>query len=208
MDLKTLGEHFDKMILLHESADTTQPGGLRRLAVCREPTRRILPGLHRQMGKVDPYLVATFRRLVVGATPWPLFIHGGVGTGKTLAALSLADFSTTACYWTVETLCDDIMDRETHSGAGWDLIAQRDLAILDELGERTNVGDLQYTTVKKFLDQREQKSGRVGIYISNLTPDELVQMFDRRIVSRLTAGTTVKLTGEDQRSAESRKAKS
>ncbi len=40
---------------------------------------------------------------------------------------------------------------------------------------------------------------RVAMYISNLSPAELADLFDDRIVSRLTAGSVLKLTGPDRR---------
>lgn len=118
MDQKptTIAEHFDRMILPHASGDDTAADGRRRLALRKAPERRLLPMLHRQMSQVDPRLVAVFRKLIAGEAAWPLFVHGDVGTGKTLAALSLADFATTASYWTVESLCDCIMTPTPMSG--------------------------------------------------------------------------------------------
>ena len=119
MDQKptTIAEHFDRMILPHASGDDTAADGRRRLALRKAPERRLLPMLHRQMSQVDPRLVAVFRKLIAGEAAWPLFVHGDVGTGKTLAALSLADFATTASYWTVESPCDCIMDPNTYVGS-------------------------------------------------------------------------------------------
>lgn len=202
MDPNPLGEHFDRLTTLHESGNPNSAAGRCRLPLRKTPECRQLPELYRRMDRVDQKLLRAFRRLATGEAPWPLFLHGGVGTGKTLAALSLADFVSESRYWTVEALCDAIMDPEAKTALAWKGVRETRLAILDELGERSKVGDLQYTTVKKYLDLREQRAGRVGIYISNLTPDQLVQMFDRRIVSRLTAGTVVELQGRDRRAAE------
>ena len=198
-DLEKLGNQFDLLTTQHESGDATGADGRRRLRLRNEAVAQQAPNLYRQMDMVQMDLVATFRLLALGQLPWPLFLHGDVGTGKTLAALSLADFVTTARYWTLEGLCDKVMDPDTKTQEMWGNIQEKELTILDEIGERSKVGDLLYTTVKKHLDLREQHAGRVGIYISNLTPEQLVQMFDKRIVSRLTAGTVFELSGDDRR---------
>lgn len=196
--LLTLLEHFDRLIHLHESVDQPAGNGLKHLAFSPRPMIRLVAGCPRLMGKVDPKLVDVFRGLISGQKPWPLFLHGGVGAGKTLAALSLADFSATACYSTLDGLCGDIMQDDWHP-AEWERIGKKDLAILDEIGERSKVGDLAYTTLKRHLDEREQASGRIGIYISNCTSDQLCGLFDKRIVSRLLAGTVFHLDGDDRR---------
>lgn len=67
------------------------------------------------------------------------------------------------------------------------------------LVERERVGDLQYTTLKGAIDYREYHCNRVGIYISNLTPDHLAELYDDRIASRLTSGTVFELNGADRR---------
>ena len=198
---KTLGEHFDRMVTLHESAGpSTSASTTRRLRLKREPCRRLLAGLPRQMGKVEPSLIAVLRSLVVGDSPWPLLIYGGVGAGKTLAALSLADFCDTACYSTLDGLCDQVVGGEWHHVADWDCISKKELAILDEIGERSKVADLLRTTLKRYLDEREQQAGSTGIYISNCTPKQLANLFDDRIVSRLLAGTVHYIDSPDRRS--------
>ena len=197
MDPTTLAAHFDEMTRSHESGHETN--GRSQLTLLKEPLRTVPVDLHRRMDRVDPSLVTVFRHLVTGSAPWPLFLYGGVGTGKTLAALALADFVKESRYWTLEDLCSSIMDSDSKTSDTWSRLENYQLAELDELGERVKSGDLLYTTLKKHLDIRERGAGRVGIYISNLTPDQLVNLFDQRIVSRLTAGTVFELTGRDRR---------
>ena len=67
---------------------------------------RIFPKMDRRMKLVDSHLEKVFWSLVNGQAPWPLFLHGPVGAGKTLAALSLCDICRTAAYETVEGLSD------------------------------------------------------------------------------------------------------
>jgi chromosomal replication initiation ATPase DnaA len=165
-----------------------------------KPERRLLTGVARSMGRVDDGLVAMFRSLVAGKAPWPLYLHGLVGTGKTRAALCLCDFADSAVYFTVDSLADMVMaksaaDAETQ----WEKIRTKALVVLDEIGEREAVGDLQATTFKKFLDSREWHAGRVAVYVSNLSPDDLPKLYDDRIISRLLSGTVHELRGPDRR---------
>jgi hypothetical protein len=147
------------------------------------------------MAKVQPALVDVFRKLVSGRAPWPLYLHGAVGGGKTCAALALADFIDTAVYFTAE----DLADQQMRDGIDWEIVRTKGLAMLDELGERERVGDLHYSVVKKFCDAREVYAGRVAIYIGNLKPSELATLYDDRICSRVLAGTRFELVGDDRR---------
>ena len=126
--------------------------------------------------------------------------HGGVGAGKTYAALCLADFADSAAYYSVVDLCDIIMQESPGEVAAmWGKIADKELVILDEIGTRMRVGDLEYGIVKRVLDIREFYAGSVGIYISNVSPDSLKDLYDSRIVSRLGAGSVFQLDGPDRR---------
>jgi len=154
------------------------------------------------MAQVDPELVGVFRRLVAGEDPWPLFLHGPVGAGKTLAALSLADVTRTAAYFTADGLCKtahELRDEPVMLRGLWDAIEVKDLIILDELGLRSNVSDACYETIKRVADLREMHAGRVGIFISNLDANQLARVFDDRLGSRLFCGTHFELKGRDRR---------
>lgn len=153
------------------------------------------------MQQVDAKLVDVFRRLVAGEAPWPLLLHGAVGTGKTRAALCLADFADTAAYHSVDSLADFTMQRESGEvAAEWERLAGKALVILDELAQR-RTNDLTYSVVKRMLDEREFNAGNVGVYVTNLEPAALADVFDDRIFSRLTAGTVFHLDGPDRRQA-------
>jgi len=150
------------------------------------------------MKMVNESLVQVFRDLVAGKERWPLFLHGPVGTGKTSAALCLADWCDTATIVTPDRLCD--ITKRDNAETEWDFIARKELAILDELGTRT-VNEFHYSVVKRFLDEREEHAGRVGIYISNIKPSDVSTLYDDRIASRLLCGTRVELSGKDRRVA-------
>ena len=163
---------------------------------------RLMPNVRRSMAQVDPELVGVFRRLVAGENPWPLFLHGPVGVGKTLAALSLADHARTAAYFTADGLCNTLLelrDQPAMVRGLWDAIDGKHLVIIDELGLRGNVSEFFYGTIKRVADARELNAGRVGIFISNLDANQLVRIFDDRLGSRLFCGSHFHLTGRDRR---------
>lgn len=165
-------------------------------------SRRLLVNHERSLQAVDPTLLRMLTNLAEGRAAWPLLIYGDCGTGKTSAALALADITETASYHTAEGLASFVMSRSgDESEAEFERIGGKHLAILDELGTRINVKDLAYGVVKRFTDVRELEARRVAIYISNLTPDELVKLYDQRIYSRITCGTIFELTGTDRREA-------
>ena len=150
-------------------------------------------GISRDVHRVDQALHDLFYKVAIGAAPWPLFIHGGVGAGKTRAALCFCDAVYDAGYYTAEELADSIM------GEGFPELDRHPLLVLDELGERTKVGDLGRTAVKRTLDERERYNNSVAIYISNFPPEELLDAYDGPIVSRLRAGTVFHLNAKDRR---------
>ncbi|KKL57013.1 hypothetical protein LCGC14_2239710, partial [marine sediment metagenome] len=86
MDPKILGEHFDHLTTLHESGNPDLANGRRSLPLRKTPECHQMPELYRRMDRVDKDLLTAFRRLAAGEYSWPLFLHGAVGTGKTLAA--------------------------------------------------------------------------------------------------------------------------
>jgi DNA replication protein DnaC len=169
----------------------------------RRPERKALKQVARWLCDVDLALTRLFADLCSGKRPWPLFVHGGVGSGKTYAALALSDLVAETRYETLEGACDAVMKGFAPYPGPLVLAdgAQPCLMVLDEIGERARSGDLQYLTLKRVLDNREFSANRVGLYLSNLSPGGLTQLFDDRIVSRLTCGTVCKLEGEDRRQA-------
>ncbi len=162
----------------------------------------MLPNLERSLRLVKPEFLETLDGLSAGHLHWPLFVFGPTGSGKTCAALALADVCETACYWSADGLADFTMSHEpSETQAEFDYIGGKALAILDELGARERVGDLAYSTVKRFADAREQQAGRVAVYLSNVTPSRLAELYDDRIAGRLLCGTVVELSGNDRRRA-------
>jgi hypothetical protein len=151
------------------------------------------------MSKVDPQLRDLFKQLVNGQAKWPLYLYGPAGAGKSCAALCLADVCPTACLRTVEELCNEIMGIGHSPAALWQSVGGKHMGVLDELGVREKVGDLHYSAVKNFADARASHANGVGVYISNLSPRELMDAYDDRIVSRILCGTKHYLQSRDRR---------
>ncbi len=196
--------------LVNAEATTGTPLGVATLRL-QQPRRTKYPKVPRSLARVDTALCDLFGQLAAGEAPWPLLAWGGVGGGKTFAGLCFVDMVPGSIFLTLEQACDGKMkgeqpweskvaDRgETPYAGGQPIRKSGGLLILDEIGERSKAGDLLYTTLKGILDYREFNHRRVAMYISNLSPAELADLFDDRIVSRLTAGSVLKLTGPDQR---------
>lgn len=203
-----------ELIHRHESeaiANSSTGTGRARLWLC-PPKRRLYPTLPRSVAQVDDGLRKLFTQLAAGKADWPLFLYGSVGTGKTAAALCFADCVQNATYTTVQGLCDDVMAGkaiETEDATvnyrlhlddpPHDPSIRQSVSILDELGTRSKIGDLEYSAIKRFADHREFEHRNVVVYVSNLTPEQLREVYDERIASRVLRGTWFHLAGPDRR---------
>lgn len=149
------------------------------------------------------------KRVVNSGIGWPLVFVGAVGTGKTCAALCLADAAFSSIYYTVADLNAELrraMDGKNGPDDGhgwrptewsiWECWKKADLAILDEIGVREKATDWQYEIVKRCIDTRE---GRPALFISNLELQDIAERYDDRISSRLAGGTVIKFAGQDLR---------
>ncbi len=170
------------------------------LAWLNSPRRK-----YRTREVIDGALRTMIRRCVAGEADWPLLIWGEAGSGKTCAGLCMVD---SFGGWAVDLpdLHDLVLKArarllsnsggfaETLDGIGgvWDTWKRASLTVLDEVGQREPT-DAQYDTLKRALDLRE---GLPAVVISNLPMPKLKRVYDDRIVSRLSAGTVVGLTGD------------
>jgi DNA replication protein DnaC len=167
---------------------------------------------NRTIASIDPQLIKIFRGLISAELPWPLFINGAAGSGKTCASLALIDHvdyqrhlqwsDCASDYHTVRQLCSDLIDRQQKrdeyetAGKIWRKIESCAVSVLDELGSRKEVSDFHYETVCEHLDRRAFKP---SIYISNLNLNEIAKLYDDRVASRLASGTLFTLKGNDRR---------
>jgi len=189
-----------------------RPGNTRALAtsfhVMKSPNRRLLPDHPRDREQVPAAARAAANRVNGDGGPWPLVFLGAVGTGKTCAALCLADhvLERTEYHdlpgWGLRLDQARAGRLETDRGyavsvvgcwSGW---AEAGLGIIDEIGGRERVSDAQRESLLTLLGKR---AFRPSIYISNLTIEQLADVYDDRIASRLAGGTVVVFDGPDRR---------
>lgn len=173
--------------------------------------KRHLPNKAREPALIPPGLLKVIKSCSEGESPWPLFLFGSTGTGKTCAALVMLDWAGGE-YFEATRMSEDHNDTKfgryeerlpsggvwTPTAKGWRLarLEMPALLVVDELGIRERASQAQYEIVKYVLDLRE---GRPLVCISNMTGPELEQVYDARIVSRLGAGTIFDCSGGDRR---------
>jgi len=177
----------------------------------RLETPLILEGEPITIDQIDPDLRAMIRACVIGEKPWPLFLWGTPGNGKTSAARCLLHLCEVGQYLTVRKLCEQMNDAAmgrmewSETGRGGKVfpadyraryLERPTLLVLDEIGARTMVTDAHYEAIMHVLDCRKNKP---FIAISNLDPDALTKIYDGRIVSRLSAGTMFQTMSKDRR---------
>ena len=133
---------------------------------------------------------------------WPLFLYGGVGRGKTCAALCLVDHcrkcGVPAMYCTISELMDA---RVKGYGSLWDRLRNSPLAVIDEIGRKNARGDkpaaeLAYGVVADAAEYREHFS---TVWISNHAPERITYLYDDPVASRMTRGTHYEVGGDDRR---------
>src|SRR5437868_6300640 len=92
---QALGEILAEVSATGQNQAPLSPPRRSGLAVLPHRTgfAKILPSVQRSADLIDKDLRATINRLINGNEPWPLFLHGPAGTGKTAAALCLMDFA-------------------------------------------------------------------------------------------------------------------
>ena len=187
-----------------------RPATLRLLA---EPRRRFLTNVPRVWTRVPEPLRAVLADALRGRARWPIFAHGGVGTGKTCAGLLLCDHAAPSTIYTdfaelvgrwIDAGMGRLRERGTHAecavtqGMLRDDWAAANLIVLDELGTRERLSDAAYEALRRLLDAR---LGRPLVVLSNLDLDGIARVVDDRVASRLAGGTVVPVDGPDQRLA-------
>lgn len=178
-----------------------------RLALNHEPQRHWQPNLPREMALVPENVQDAIAGLAAGQEPWPLYLFGPAGTGKSRAALCLHDHAGGIYYASDVFQADAVQVMKEHvhwdwhdrkyvgQGAFWDALARTPLLTLDDLGTREVTGPA-YERMKRLLDSRESKP---TVVVSNLDLKSLAKVYDDRIASRLAAGTVIKVAGKDRR---------
>lgn len=161
------------------------------------------PSKHRDREKLATHLRDAVKSCMEGKSPWPLFVHGECGSGKTCAALCVLDFVGRGIYLTVEEwveMCDEARKGRLQFSSGYkrtlselrEAYKNAPMVVLDELGNR-KLPDRDYTNLHWAIDVRE---GKPLVCCSNENLSEIVKIYDDRIASRLRGGTVVFLEGD------------
>ncbi|MGL4464750.1 MAG: hypothetical protein ACRC1K_21565 [Planctomycetia bacterium] len=164
------------------------------------------PDVPRDLARVPVNLRAALRDAACGRTPWPLYVHGPTGVGKTRASLCLLDRAG-GRYYELKPFLLELADArfgrlETATGhdvgvrSRWRSIADAPLVVLDDLGVLGRPSTHHYGAVLELLNRRE---GAGLVVCSNLDLEGVADLYDDRIASRLAAGTVVFVDGPDQR---------
>lgn len=173
---------------------------------------RCCPDVFREREQIDPVIRGQVQNVLHGDGSWPLVLLGPAGRGKTCLALCIADWvqdhrGGESRYYTAGELgrmLGGVRRGEAAYTSGvrmyedgfWLDMMHRGLFVLDELGLRGRPTDTEYEAVKGFLDRREK---RRSVIVSNAMMNELRIDYDDRIVSRLSLGTILVLSGPDRR---------
>lgn len=158
------------------------------------------PNLIRRSDLIAPAAHARIKAALLGQAPWPVYLWGPTGTGKTCAGLCAHDAAAFAIYWPLPDAVMANQDKERAAGL-WRGIADADLLVIDEVGERMAgwLADAEFFVLKRIADERERRKHRAAIYIGNIPPQQLAEVYDDRIASRLLCGTVIELAGDDRR---------
>ena len=145
-----------------------------------------------------------------GQHPWPLFLHGPSGSGKSCAALCLVDRIPGAKFWPMPAM--DHQVREIKAGTAiwykvgvggpwtmknwWNSIASLPLLVLDDVGIPEVHSETKAETLFMALEARE---GKPLICTSNLNDKDIETTYSSRIQSRMCSGSVRSLIGPDRR---------
>lgn len=128
---------------------------------------------------------------------WPLYIHGRPGVGKTsVAALIYSKWPHEPLWLRADTTLKEIAFSNNDEVKTWrKRIKQAPCVFLDDLGVQAPNPQM----LVALFDLLEDRKGRALVITGNHTLQSLLQIYEPRIVSRLSAGATLWLDGHDQR---------
>lgn len=171
------------------------------------------------------------RGLVAGERPWPLYLYGTPGGGKTSAALALLDavgpeaprgtwpevvsdwyagFVETRHLTALRIGADQGRYQWSRDGqAGdvtWDALrrglARAPLFVLDEIGVGREASDFRLDLLLDVLGARCDDPVRPFVVTSNRTPADIERrVYDGRVADRILCGTVFRLDGPSRRHA-------
>lgn len=203
--LTTIGRAVRRLRLASTQVSVVEPAeeGCVRLDGYR-PTFSPATTKQRSRELIDPKLRNVIRDVVNARRPWPLYLHGEVGSGKTCAALVMVD-QFGGWYIKLADMCDLLIlankDQLSHAGSSykrtagdiWQDWGGSHLAVLDEVGTREHPSDFYREVFQKCIDLRENKP---LVVVGNCDLDTLSRGIDDRSASRLSSGTLVEIKGD------------
>jgi DNA replication protein DnaC len=156
--------------------------------------------------------VVRLMRAAFGAGRCPIYLHGVAGCGKSYtAALVYARWGGTVTFLRYCDLISDAIEcektgeivRTRDDGASvemsksqyWSWLRNVGLLIVDDVGTGSS-HEWRKELFWKVLEERAQKP---LLLTGNLSMNGIREMFDGSIVSRLSAGTIIEISGQDQR---------
>lgn len=205
---------------LIKPSSTRSPVGKAKLTLLQKPEVRHEPQAPREAAMIPAAIRDAMRAVCRGEKPWPLFLSGDYGVGKTCAGLVLTDYVSRSLWFDFGEFCRKCNDAQcdrlfwTFGGDGddgrtnlrqtrkvswdgwWKMIAETPLLVLDDVGTRTRASDAQYDAIKLAFDRR---LGKPFVLTSNLGIKAIGELFDGRIGDRILAGTEVKTGGKSMR---------
>jgi hypothetical protein len=229
MDIRPMGNPVQEIISRAISIQQlpTQTG------LCRLVAHDPRPGACRTQARDTRCISDTFltvaTELVDGKRPWPPYLHGPVGSGKTSAALWLLDrYGPPPCSCRVDSIIHDWYSgfiRARHmtaliqadegrfgayrDGESWRVteaslertFQKAPLIVLDDLAVGERPSDWHIDRLLEILDWRCGHHAKPLIVTGNLPPSELLKTeWGRgRLADRLLRGTRFKMAGASKR---------
>jgi hypothetical protein len=166
--------------------------------------------------------------LVRGEAPWPLYLHGAPGTGKTSAALALLDLAgapPTPGTWPevvrdwlagfaevrhlpqLRINSDQGRFQWSRDGLSGDVtwaslygrLKQVPLFVFDDIGTAREATDFRRDLLLDVLGARCDDPVKPFVVTSNCAPAEIERLYDERVASRILCGSVFELAGADRR---------
>lgn len=195
----------------------TSPGILPRSGVARR-LREPPNGFEAlDLARVPRALLEEFARCVRDKH-YPLYLYGAPGRGKSFAMAALyVLWSAQPAWFDLASYLRKIMRCRSSEGTITEMRANGEsvqvseaslvgkfagasLACVDDIGLRSP-SDAVYDALYELVCSRR---GKPTCYTGNLPPEELHQVYDGRIASRIASGTVIEVTGGDLRLTDTR----
>jgi len=161
------------------------------------------PDKYRVRHQIPKDIANLIRETAAGHHPWPLYLFGEAGSGKTCASLCCID-AYGGWFLELPRLCEMLIQAQRgelrwESGHArttddiWKDWRRANITVLDEIGTRNDPSEFHYETLKRAIDERE---GLPSVLISNHDVATIATLYDGRIASRLCNGTFVLMNGD------------